>query len=98
MDSIISNMLKNLSHDELTEIKGIISSILQRRNLRRTKSNSGLAPKLPEKIAPKLPEKIAPKLPEKIAPKLPEKIAPKLPEKVLVKFRSTRDEKNHSKR
>jgi hypothetical protein len=81
MDSIIKNMLKNLSHDELTEIKNLINSILQRRN-----PANKLAPKLPDKLAPKLPDKLAPKLPDKLAPKLPDKLAPKLPDKLAPKL------------
>ena len=90
MDSMIKNMLKNLSYDELTQIKNLINSILQRRNPGRTKKTmltSKLAPKLPDKLAPKLPDKLAPKLPDKIAPKLPDKI---LPSKMLAAKRKTK--------
>lgn len=82
MNSIVMNMLSNLSSEELLQIRNIVTNIIERRVAGRvvpelpfpytTDSASGhrsaVLAELPDKIAPKLPDKIAPKLPDKILP------------------------------
>ncbi|MFB3885810.1 MAG: hypothetical protein ACE144_11335 [Thermodesulfobacteriota bacterium] len=85
MDDIIKNMLKNLSRDELTEIRNLINSILQRRDPGRAKearSYSKLAPEPPDKLAPEPPDKLAPEPPDKLAPEPLDKLAPEPPDKL----------------
>ena len=80
MNTIVTNMLSNLSSEELLQIRELATSILQRRSA----GWAGVAAEVVADGKPDLPDKLAPKLPDKMSdPKLPDKLAPKLPDKIL---------------